>query len=71
MHGSGMDQLLAWISCLTYNVPTICFNTVSPDSMCSDPNNCDQVCVSLSDVEQCSCMPGYELHANGQTCEST
>ena len=45
----------------------IIMNTAS--SFCSNTNECDQNCVLLDGVKQCSCVKGYSLAEDGLTCQ--
>ncbi|XP_064385364.1 uncharacterized protein LOC135334155 isoform X9 [Halichondria panicea] len=41
---------------------------VDPISMCDAMSSCAQSCVSLSGVETCNCLPGFELASNQIDC---
>ena len=42
---------------------------ITASSFCSNTNECDQNCVLLNGVEQCSCDKGYSLAEDGLTCQ--
>ena len=44
-------------------------NICAASSLCSNTNECDQTCVLLDGVEQCSCDRGYSLTEDGLTCQ--
>ena len=56
-----MPQWLLWCQ-----LQTIMYTA---SSLCSNTNECDQNCVLLDGVEQCSCDKGYSLTDDGLTCQ--
>ena len=46
----------------------IYITAVLPEYTCSSGNGCDQQCIVVNGVDQCSCDIGYQLTGDGSTC---
>ncbi|KAG8142109.1 hypothetical protein E2320_006735, partial [Naja naja] len=40
------------------------------DECATGKHGCSQLCVNMAGSYRCTCRPGYELHADGQTCRA-